>query len=68
MIRLPTKLKTPLDRRKYRVMSKSWSTRSWKIAIKCWWKWDVLPWFKKLDYFHGPDGNHKYHYRWQNKK
>ncbi len=44
------KIKTPFHRIRYRVLQKSWSYRSLAMAFKVWWEWDVLPWFKKIDY------------------
>lgn len=57
------KIKTPFHRIKYRVMSKTWSYRSFPVACKLWWEWDVLPWFKKLDYKHNEPN--KPYYRWE---
>lgn len=54
-------IKTPLSRIKYG--AKKEYTRPFKIAIQCWWEWDVLPWFIKSDYnYSAPD---KKHYRWE---
>lgn len=31
------------------------------MAIKCWWDWDVMPWFKKLDYAEKKGVKYKYY-------
>lgn len=57
------RIRTPLSRIRYKVLTNKWSYRWPKMAIKLWWKWDVLPWFKKIDYKYGHED--KPFYRWE---
>lgn len=56
-------IKTPLSRRYYKGIGNQTHKRTWKTAVKCWWRFDVLPWFRKMDYRH--DKPERPYYRWQ---
>lgn len=56
-------MQTPFSRKKYKVLSPSYSTRTWKQTFITWWKWDILPYFKKLYYIYSQLD--KKFYAWQ---
>ena len=61
------KIQTPFSRMKYKglILKNEVFKRPFKVALRCWWQWDVLPWFKKTDYIPYPNGTKDYFYRWQ---
>lgn len=56
-------MKTPLYYKKYRLLTTRYSTRTWWQALLVWLKFDILPYFKKIDFiYHKTDITF---YRWQ---
>lgn len=57
------RVRTPFGRMKYQGTG-GICTRPFRVALRCWWSWDVLPWFTKANY-KLVDGEKHYKYRWQ---